>query len=236
MPQAWIHELSKQQVEDLASQMGLSTNGTLDELRKQVKEKWIAIEGYLPSQKSAAKCSLQTTSDSQNSDSIVYRGNCLTKVKLKLATDLISAIPVQSHTDPEGRLKFLIRARHVFQLRLISNSEFIVLLVSTSRTLGRIMQILGAHLGTTEDWGMVQSEIISMFLQRKQLTAPVRQNGSPCPVANHDIRDRPHSASADGIGRCWGCGASGHFDCDCSSRSRQDRMAQGSRDAAGVRQ
>jgi hypothetical protein len=33
-----------------------------------------------------------------------------------------------------------------------------------SRTSGRIMQILGAHLGTTEDWGMVQSEVISIFL------------------------------------------------------------------------
>jgi hypothetical protein len=33
-----------------------------------------------------------------------------------------------------------------------------------SRTSGRIVQILGAHLGTTEDWGMVQSEIISTFL------------------------------------------------------------------------
>jgi hypothetical protein len=43
MPLAWIHDLSKQQVEKLASLMGTSTNGTLDDLRKRVKEKWIAI-------------------------------------------------------------------------------------------------------------------------------------------------------------------------------------------------
>jgi hypothetical protein len=161
MLQAWIHELSKQRVEELASLMGLSTNRTLDDLRKRVKEKWIDIEAYLPLQ-SAAKSSLPTTSVPQSIDSIVYRGNCLTKIQIKLATDLISAIPVLSDTDPKGILKFLIRARHVFELKLISDSEFMALLVS--RTSGRIMQILGAHLVTTEDWGMVQSEIIFTFL------------------------------------------------------------------------
>jgi hypothetical protein len=33
-----------------------------------------------------------------------------------------------------------------------------------SRTLGRITQILGAHLGSTQGWAMLQSEIISTFL------------------------------------------------------------------------
>jgi hypothetical protein len=57
MPLAWIHDLPKQQLEGLASQLGLSTDGTLDDLRKRVKEKWTAVELYLPSQ-STAKSSL----------------------------------------------------------------------------------------------------------------------------------------------------------------------------------
>lgn len=44
-------------------------------------------------------------------------------------------------------------------MELISDSEFMALLVS--RTSGRIMQILGARLGNTQNWGMVRSEIIS---------------------------------------------------------------------------
>jgi hypothetical protein len=43
MPLAWIHELSKQNLEELALQLGLSTDGTLDNLRKRVKQKWAVI-------------------------------------------------------------------------------------------------------------------------------------------------------------------------------------------------
>jgi hypothetical protein len=77
-------------------------------------------------------------------------------------TDLIAVIPVLSGTDPEEILKSLIRAKEVFDLKLISDSEFMALLIS--RTSGRITQILEAHLGTTQSWGMVQSKIISTFL------------------------------------------------------------------------
>jgi hypothetical protein len=37
-PLAWIHDLSKQQVEELASQLGLRADGTLDNLGRRVKE------------------------------------------------------------------------------------------------------------------------------------------------------------------------------------------------------
>jgi hypothetical protein len=49
MPVTWIHDLSKQQVEGLAGQLGLPIDGTLDELRKRVKEKWAFIHPYLSS-------------------------------------------------------------------------------------------------------------------------------------------------------------------------------------------
>jgi hypothetical protein len=98
----------------------------------------------------------------QSTDSVGYQGYCLNKVKIKLATDLISAIPVLSGTDPEDVLKFLIRAKEVLDLKLVSDSEFMALTVS--RTSGRITQILGAHVGMTQGWGVVQTEMISTFL------------------------------------------------------------------------
>jgi hypothetical protein len=54
MPLAWVDELSRQQAEELACQLGLSTDRMLDELRKRIKEKWTAVEPFLPSH-SAAK-------------------------------------------------------------------------------------------------------------------------------------------------------------------------------------
>jgi hypothetical protein len=121
MPLAWINDLPKQQLEGLASVLGLSTDGTLDDLRERIKEKWTAVEPYLPSQ-SAAKSFLLTTPVDQNMDPSMQQGNCLSNIKIKLATDLISDIPVLSGTDPEEILKFLIRAKGVFDLKLISES------------------------------------------------------------------------------------------------------------------
>jgi hypothetical protein len=37
MPVTWIHDLPRQQLEELASQLGLTVEGTLDELRKRAK-------------------------------------------------------------------------------------------------------------------------------------------------------------------------------------------------------
>jgi hypothetical protein len=161
MPLAWIYDLSKQQAEVLARQLGLSTDGTLDDFRKRVKEKWTAIEPCLPSP-NAAKSSVVTKPVLQSTDSVGYQGYCLNKVKIKLAADLILAIPVLSGTEPEEVLNFLIRAKEVLHLKLVSDSDFIALMVS--RTSGRITQILGAHVGTTQGWGVVQTDLISTFL------------------------------------------------------------------------
>jgi hypothetical protein len=145
----------------VASQLGLSTDGTLDDLRRRVKEKWTAIEAYLPSQ-STDKSPLVTKPVPQITESQVREGTYLSKTKLKLVTDLIKNIPLLVDTDPEKILIFLIRVKEVFDLKLVTDVEFISLLIS--RTSGRITQILGAHLGTTQNWGLVRSEIISTFL------------------------------------------------------------------------
>jgi hypothetical protein len=77
-------------------------------------------------------------------------------------TDLVQSVPVLSSTDPEEILKFLIRVNQIWELQLISDVELLALLIG--RTSGRLMQILGTHLGTNSAWGVVQSDIIATFL------------------------------------------------------------------------
>jgi hypothetical protein len=63
---------------------------------------------------------------------------------------------------PENVLKFLIQVNHLIEFKLLSDTEFMALLIA--RTSGRLMHILGAHIGTTDTWGLVQAEIISIFI------------------------------------------------------------------------
>ncbi|PNF14563.1 hypothetical protein B7P43_G14188 [Cryptotermes secundus] len=92
MPRMWSHELSKQQLESLASQLGVSTKGTLDDLRKRVRDKWTTIEPYLPPQASAK--SFQTMNPIQRStEPTSHLDAPVNKMKIKLVTDLIAAIP-----------------------------------------------------------------------------------------------------------------------------------------------
>jgi hypothetical protein len=100
MPLSWIHDLPRQQVEELAVQLGLPMDGTLDDLRKRVKERWSAIEPYLPSQ-STAKSAFTTISASQSRDLAMNRGNSWEKLKVKLASELTADIPALSSTNPE---------------------------------------------------------------------------------------------------------------------------------------
>jgi hypothetical protein len=307
MPLAWIYELSKQQLEELAGQLGLPTDGALDDLRKRVRDKWKNIQPHLPPP-GAAK-SLQTMKPVQSGlDPAGYQGTPLSKVKVKLVSDLILGIPPLSSTDPEDILRFLIRVNQVVELKLLPDSEFMALLIS--RTSGRVMQILGAHVGTTDGWDRVQSEIISTFLpprvkeqflasyvldrfqaptedltayvmsvvgaasiyvfagteaqlvqrmvqnlhprvkshcmfesrpesvrdlyslatpvaeavaveeQRKRGTIPVPQGGALRQRANSPLQGEVLPAKPDSRGKCWACGQAGHFQRDCSSKTR----------------
>jgi hypothetical protein len=83
-------------------------------------------------------------------------------MKIKLVVDLMKNIPVLPDSDPEKILKILIRVKEIFDLKLVTDIEFMSLLVS--RMSGRINQILGVHLGTTHNWKWVQAEIIAAFL------------------------------------------------------------------------
>jgi hypothetical protein len=104
MPLAWIHVLSKQQLESLAGQLNLSTEGTLGELWKRVREKWTTIEPYLPPHKSAKP--FQTMKPTQSViDPTTHVDTYVNKSKFKLASDLIAAIQPLIDMDPESILK-----------------------------------------------------------------------------------------------------------------------------------
>jgi hypothetical protein len=160
MPLAGIHDLSKQQAEELASQLGLSIDGTLDDLRKMLKQKWTIIQPYLPSPM-APNSSLASEPNPLNIDSIGHESTYLSKGKFKLVSDLIKNSPLLADTEPEKIVKMLIRVVEVYDLKLVTDSEFMSLLVC--RTSGRITQMLVAHIGTTRNWGMVRSHIVSTF-------------------------------------------------------------------------
>jgi hypothetical protein len=123
MPLAWIHELSKQQLDSSARQLGLPCEGTLDELRKRVREKWTAIETYLPSQPSAKSFQTLNTARSVTNSNNPDTGS-VNKIRVKLVTDLIANIPILVELTPESTLKFLIHVNNIIELKLISTTEF----------------------------------------------------------------------------------------------------------------
>jgi hypothetical protein len=53
MPRSWIYDLPKQGLEELAAHLGLPTDRALDDIHKRVKDRWSAIEPFLPSTSSA---------------------------------------------------------------------------------------------------------------------------------------------------------------------------------------
>jgi hypothetical protein len=85
-------------------------------------------------------------------DSVGHESTYLGKVKFKLVSYLIKNIPLLADTDPEKIAKFLISVSEDYDLKLVTDSEFMSLLLC--RTSGRITQILGAHLGTTQTWAL----------------------------------------------------------------------------------
>jgi hypothetical protein len=83
-------------------------------------------------------------------------------MKIKLVADTMKNIPFLADTDPENVLKYFMAVMWDYDLNLVADFEFISLLVA--RTSGRMTSILGAHLNSTRNWGMIRSEIIYTFL------------------------------------------------------------------------
>jgi hypothetical protein len=83
------------------------------------------------------------------------------KLKGIVVTGLVKNIPVLSNTEPEAVFGFLARASEIHRLNLVSDEEFLALLVA--RTTGRITQIFGVHLSATFNLDSVCTEILSIF-------------------------------------------------------------------------
>jgi hypothetical protein len=79
-----------------------------------------------------------------------------------VVNDLVRKIPVLSDTEPESMFRFLVQAKEVYDLNLVTDGEFLALLVT--RMSGRLMQIISVHLRACSGWGLVCSEILSTFL------------------------------------------------------------------------
>jgi hypothetical protein len=126
---AWIHNLPKEEAEKLAMELGVPVQGTMDELRKRLKDKWRTVETYLPPQsKDKSEVAMHTAGISntkvQGGD-VHDHGNYLqVNLKGKVATDLVKNIPVLSDTEPENVFGFLVRASEIHRLNLVSDEGY----------------------------------------------------------------------------------------------------------------
>ena len=124
MLSAWIHSLSKQQAEQLAIELGISVDGTLDDLRRKLKEKWSLLEPHLPSQLTAmSELAMDVAASvgnvTMNAGIPGQVSYVQAKMRGRVVGDLVKNIPVLSATDPESVLQFLIRAQEVYDLNLV---------------------------------------------------------------------------------------------------------------------
>jgi hypothetical protein len=103
-----------------------------------MKQKWEAIEPCLPSP-TTAKSTLVSQLDPPDLGSEPPVPAHLSKAKLNIASDLLKDSHVLADTDPERVLKFSIPVRGAYDLNLVSDLEFLSLLVG--RTSGEIMQM-----------------------------------------------------------------------------------------------
>jgi hypothetical protein len=144
MSLAWIHNLPREEVEKLAMELGVPLQGTLDDLRKRLKEKWKVLGTYLPPQstdKSEVGIHTAGVSDIKVQCGDVHDHVSYFQIKLrgKVTTDLVKNIPVLSDTEPESVFKFLVRAREVYDLNLVTDAEFLSLLFA--RMAGRLTHL-----------------------------------------------------------------------------------------------
>ncbi|KDR12470.1 hypothetical protein L798_13772 [Zootermopsis nevadensis] len=168
MPQTWIQRLTMEQAIQMAEQLNVPAGDSLEEIRARLMDKWAEIETILPSSSevqvklekvtpvSAAANSLVDTALMQvNSDAAVG------KMRSRVVSDLVKNVPLLLNTDPEDILKFLIQLKEVHDLKLVSDFEFLSLIVG--RTSGRVAQIIGKYLVGKPEWGTFRSELIATF-------------------------------------------------------------------------
>jgi hypothetical protein len=130
-----------------------------------VKEKWKVLETFLPPQKAdKSEVAMHTAEGRDSRDSSVNGDVTYSQIKLRAnaISDLVKGILGLNDVETEGVLKFLIHASEVYELGLVTDEEFLALLVA--RMTGRFTQIIGGHLSASANWGVVCSELRSTFL------------------------------------------------------------------------
>lgn len=167
MPLAWIHNLPREEAEKLAVELGVSVQGSLDELRKRLKDKWRALEAYLPPQvpdKLAPSIDVAGTTAVKILGGDVHTQTSYTQNKLRgnVISDLVKNIPALTEPEPEAVFHFLVRAKAVYDLKLVVDGDFLALLIS--RTAGKLMQTISVHLRIGSEWRAACADILSVFL------------------------------------------------------------------------
>jgi hypothetical protein len=192
MSKEWIDDLSSEELQKMATELGVSDTATVHELRQQLKEPWRTMEQYLPPRstgKSAVGLDIATDSKGKEpcSDVQGQMEHLQAKVRGKAVADLLRGIPVLSNTEPQSVFEFLIRVRQVYDLGLVSDGEFMTHLTKTT---GRVTRIVSAHLRLGSSWHSLLSEILS------SISPPPHKRGvcvQICP--------RPFPRGNGGVGR-----------------------------------
>ena len=97
-------------------ELGVSAQGSLDELRKRLKEKWRALEVYLPPHLTDKLASSRDTADtsgvrSLGGDSSPQTSYTLSKLRRIVVLDLVKGIPHLTDTGPEQVFRFLCESK-----------------------------------------------------------------------------------------------------------------------------
>jgi hypothetical protein len=164
MMSEWIDNLTSEELQKMATELGVSDSATVHELRQRLKELWRTMEQYLPprsTDKSAVGLDIATNSKGNESCSDVQgqMEYLQAKVRSKAVADLLRGLPVLSITEPESVFEFPVRVRQVYDLRLVSDREFMA--QRLTKTTGRVARIVGAHLRIGSSWLSLLSEILS---------------------------------------------------------------------------
>jgi hypothetical protein len=164
MPTTWIDDLPREEAQKMVVELGVPAKGAVHGIRLRLKEKWKAMEQYLPPRRadeSERGLGVAGTSYVKNESSDVQAQSNYLQAKLRgrVVADMLRGIPVLLNTEPENVFGFLIRVRQVYDLGLATDEEFLTHIVT--KMTGRLTRIVGAHLRLGSSWESVSSEILS---------------------------------------------------------------------------
>jgi hypothetical protein len=164
MPTTWIDDLPSEEAQKMAIELGVPAKGAVHEIRLRLKEKWKAMEQYLPPQRAAeSERGLDVAGTScvkdESSDVQAQVNYLQAKLRGRVVADMLRGVPVLLNTEPENVFGFLVRVRQVYDLGLVTDEKFLTHIIT--KTTGRLTRIVSAHLHPGSFWESVSSEILS---------------------------------------------------------------------------